>query len=301
MRYAEPTAARRRIGVYLIDDAGDPVIGAIPAAGQLLISKSGGAFYDGAGTWTERGNGLYFYEATISDVSSFSYMFLLVLVPGAKPFPWIEDIDTRIIEDEPLATKRHIPIYLVDDAGDPVPGLTLSGAEVQVSKAGGALATAAGTVAALGEGFYDYEAPLAEVDTPGPLVLMVYDSSDTARRYLYTMDVVTSTSGDVGGSLISITASPISRWTPVIAIVSTNDLMMVVFESVQNRFTIYDDTRDPADKWSAFFEDRSGVEDMGDGTFRVTILPNGGWWNETFKIRISFIGDGTTEAEYALQ
>lgn len=57
----------------------------------------------------------------------------------------------------------RVPIFLADAAGNPVTGLTLSGAEVQVSKDGGALANGTGGTGEIGLGAYWYDLQAGEI------------------------------------------------------------------------------------------------------------------------------------------
>lgn len=174
--------------MYLRTSAGVPATGVVPSGAELRISKSGDALVNGAGTWVERGSGAYFYECTVAECSTLSYLLLYVNVVGAERVVWVVDIDTRISAGETSALRRHIPIFLVDATNTPVTGLTLTGAEVQLSKAGGAFSNATGAIMETGDGVYDYEAVYLDVTDVGPFVLKVVDAA--ATPYLYAMDVV---------------------------------------------------------------------------------------------------------------
>lgn len=187
MNYNESDATLRRIPVYLEDSLGVPVTGATPTGAQILVSKSGDAFANGAGTWVEVGVGNYYYQATQAETATDSYIFLIVSATGAVVFPYTVDIGSRIAMDEDLAAARRIPIYL-KLAGSPVTGLTLTGAEVQVGINGAAFANGVGTATETGYGAYYYEADLTEVAAVGYRVIKVNDAG--ADVYVYTFDVV---------------------------------------------------------------------------------------------------------------
>lgn len=91
--------------------------------------------------------------------------------------------------NEDTAALRRIPIYLVDVLGAPVPGLTLTGSEVQVSKSGDAFVNGGGSVTEVGSGYYYYEATQAETATDSFIVLKIVDGSLTARPYVYFVDI----------------------------------------------------------------------------------------------------------------
>ncbi len=198
MNYAEPIAAKRRIPVYLVDSSGDPVTGVTPTGAEIRVCQSGELLVNASGTWTELSSGAYYYECTVLECTTLSYLLLCIEVSGVQTFVWVTDVGTRISAEESSPMRRHLPIYLTL-AGVAVPGLALSGAEVQISKAGGAFYNGAGTIATVGSGVYDYEASSADVADVGPLVLKVDDAA--ADPYLYTMDVVDAESAsDLGSS-----------------------------------------------------------------------------------------------------
>lgn len=89
-----------------------------------------------------------------------------------------------------------------------------------------------------------------------------------------------------GGSLLSITASPVTRWVPIVARISNADDLIITFEAGTNRFTIYDSTKPVDEQWSGFFEDRSSIE-FEDLIHTISILPNGGWWTSAFILRFN--------------
>ena len=185
MRYGEPIAALRQIPVYLIDAARAPVIGAAPSGSELQVSKSGAAWATAGGVWTEVGLGAYTYEASKAETQTGSFLLLRVAATGARVYVYAVDIgDGLVIGAE--AEARRVPIYLVDEDGDEVTGLTLSGSEVQISIAGAAWATGTGTAAEIGLGAYYYELAEGELDE-GIGMLRVSDAG--AQVYVYTWDV----------------------------------------------------------------------------------------------------------------
>lgn len=81
----------------------------------------------------------------------------------------------QIQQSEATAAQRRIPFALVDDADGKTPetGITFSGAEIQLSKNGGAFGSFAGSVTELSDGAYYYEATQGEVDTVGFLLIKI--------------------------------------------------------------------------------------------------------------------------------
>jgi hypothetical protein len=76
IKQSEATAARRRIPVLLVDitDGFTPETGVLTPT--INISKLGAAIATGAGTWTEIGNGQYYYELTAGEVDTLGWIAL---------------------------------------------------------------------------------------------------------------------------------------------------------------------------------------------------------------------------------
>jgi len=78
IKQSEATAARRRIPVLLVDitDGFTPETGVLTPT--INVSKLGAALVTGAGTWTEIGNGQYYYEFTSGEVDTLGWITLNV-------------------------------------------------------------------------------------------------------------------------------------------------------------------------------------------------------------------------------
>jgi hypothetical protein len=74
IKQSEATAARRRIPVLLVDitDGFTPELGIVTPT--INVSKNGAAVATGAGTWTEIGNGQYYYEFTAGEVDTLGWI-----------------------------------------------------------------------------------------------------------------------------------------------------------------------------------------------------------------------------------
>lgn len=70
----------------------------------------------------------------------------------------------------------RVPILIYDASGNLATGATASGAELQISKGGGAMTNATGTLVELGGGSYYYQGVVADADTQGVL-LVKYEKS----------------------------------------------------------------------------------------------------------------------------
>jgi hypothetical protein len=91
--------------------------------------------------------------------------------------------------DEPTASQRRIPAYLVDTSGDPVTGVTLSGTDVQVSLSGASFVNGSGTIAEVGDGLYYYQATQAETVTTAYLMLKITDAA--IANFVWVEDIGT--------------------------------------------------------------------------------------------------------------
>jgi hypothetical protein len=78
IKLSEATAARRRIPVLLVDSTD----GFTPKTGQtaptVTISKNGATAVSGVGTFTEVGNGVYYYEFTTGEADTLGWIALNV-------------------------------------------------------------------------------------------------------------------------------------------------------------------------------------------------------------------------------
>jgi hypothetical protein len=74
IKQSEATAARRRIPVLLVDitDGFTPETGVVTPT--INVSKNGATIATGAGTWTEIGNGQYYYEFTAGEVDTLGWI-----------------------------------------------------------------------------------------------------------------------------------------------------------------------------------------------------------------------------------
>ena len=74
IKQSEATAARRRIPVLLVDitDGFTPETGVVTPT--INVSKNGATVASGAGTWTEIGNGQYYYEFTSGEVDTLGWI-----------------------------------------------------------------------------------------------------------------------------------------------------------------------------------------------------------------------------------
>lgn len=92
IKQSETTAARRRIPVLLVD-ATD---GYTPKTGQttptVTISKNGATTATGTGTWTEIGNGQYYYEFASGEVDTLGWIAVNVQKTACRQYNAIVQI-----------------------------------------------------------------------------------------------------------------------------------------------------------------------------------------------------------------
>ena len=90
--------------------------------------------------------------------------------------------------------------------------------------------------------------------------------------------------------VLSITSASTDRWTPVVARFTSNGDPWIVFagSDYEERLIFYPTRPTVANqsgdqRWTPMFRDRSSL--VIDGTeYVATILPNGGWWRESFSL-----------------
>lgn len=80
-----------------------------------------------------------------------------------------------------------VDFVLIDNMGVPVAGLTNT-FSLSVSKAGGAFAGGTGVKAEIGNGWYSYEIPAAEVDTIGPLAIIASGIGTIQQNLMYVVE-----------------------------------------------------------------------------------------------------------------
>ena len=84
----EATAALRRIPVYLVDetDGVTPETGITFSAGDIKVSENGAAQANHAGTVTEVGLGLYYYECATTEVDTEGFLSIIFTTrPASAP------------------------------------------------------------------------------------------------------------------------------------------------------------------------------------------------------------------------
>ena len=82
----QATAALRRIPVYLVDetDGVTPETGVTFSAGDIKVSENGAAQANHAGTVTEVGLGLYYYECATTEVDTEGFLSI-IFTQGRRP------------------------------------------------------------------------------------------------------------------------------------------------------------------------------------------------------------------------
>lgn len=84
LRKNEATAARRRVPVYMVDDADGktPETGLTFSVSEVQVSKNGAAEGNSAGTVTEVAGGLYYYEFTQGELNTDGFITARVIKTG---------------------------------------------------------------------------------------------------------------------------------------------------------------------------------------------------------------------------
>jgi hypothetical protein len=286
INYNETTPALRRIPVYLETLLKVPVTGALPVGAQIMVSQSGGGWVNAAGIWFEDGAGLYYYQATQSESTTDSFLMLRVAWPGARVVVFSVDIGFRAVIAEPTPTKRRFPIYLEDQFGNGVPGLSITGAEQQLSKNGALLVNCLGTTTevggvGLGLGAYFYEATAAELDTLGYDALYI-DKSPAAFQYVYEWNVIIPVTPFGGPGIIIIDLitpiSTISKSTPIIIdVYSTAVPLRRAWVNASYAGFLPDDMVHNSDRFGSAYQGSTNVRSNITNGYRFTLLRDGGW------------------------
>jgi hypothetical protein len=126
----ESTAARRRVPVALVDDTDGKTAetGITLSAGDMKISKNGGAQANHAGTLTELAGGDYYYEFAAAELDTVGYVTGKIVKSGCRTFR----IFAQVVSYNPYsATSGLLDVnaaYVGSiDADDPVGALPLHG------------------------------------------------------------------------------------------------------------------------------------------------------------------------------
>lgn len=84
IKQSEATAALRRIPIYLVDatDGFTPETGVTTPT--IDISKNGAIQSTGGGSWSEIGDGLYYYTATASEIDTLGFLNVRVIKSGVS-------------------------------------------------------------------------------------------------------------------------------------------------------------------------------------------------------------------------
>lgn len=114
LKQSESTAARRRVPVVLVDstDGVTAETGVTLSAGDMKISKNGGAEANHAGTLTELAGGDYCYEFTQSELDTVGYITGRIVKAGVRTFR----IAAQVVAFDPYAAlATQASVDTVDD------------------------------------------------------------------------------------------------------------------------------------------------------------------------------------------
>ncbi len=125
MKQSEATAARRRLLLRLFDaTTGVAKTGVTVSAGDLKLSKNGGAEANHAGTLTEVGTGQYYYEATAGELDTLGWLAVRVAKSGVKadvyqiPVVAYDPFDTVRLGLTTLSSRARPTGSVVSDASN---------------------------------------------------------------------------------------------------------------------------------------------------------------------------------------
>jgi hypothetical protein len=88
LRQSESTAVLTRIPLFLVDDTDGktPEPSVTLVTGDLKVSKNGGSFVNGAGTFTNSGAGLYYYNPTSTELDTLGPFLVKFEKAGVRLF-----------------------------------------------------------------------------------------------------------------------------------------------------------------------------------------------------------------------
>lgn len=85
-KQSEGTAARRRLAVLLVDATDGYTAETSVTSPTVEISKNGGTQASGGGTWTEIGDGQYYYEFTAAELDTLGWVAISIRKAGCRDF-----------------------------------------------------------------------------------------------------------------------------------------------------------------------------------------------------------------------
>lgn len=102
-KVSEGTAARRRFLVYMVDDTDGktPETGQTLSAGEVKISKNGGAEANHAGALTELAGGAYYYECTSGELDTIGMLSWRLVKSGIRTL----QREHQVVTYDPYATN----------------------------------------------------------------------------------------------------------------------------------------------------------------------------------------------------
>jgi hypothetical protein len=129
LKKSQATAARRRIPFYFVDDTDGktPETGLTFSGSDLKVCKNGGAEADFAGSMSEIGNGLYYYEATAGELDTVGFMVVRSAKAGVRTFPALVQVTELDVYDASAAGLSNLNASVGSRAA-PGDAMTLTGA-----------------------------------------------------------------------------------------------------------------------------------------------------------------------------
>src|SRR5687768_1033516 len=125
---SEATAARRRIPLYLVDDTDGktPETGVTFSAGEIKVSKNGGADGNHGGTVSEIALGRYYYEATAAEFDTLGFLSLSFTKTGIRTFQAAVQVVAFTPYDAAALGLSAVPATVAGAVGSVTAGVTLA-------------------------------------------------------------------------------------------------------------------------------------------------------------------------------
>lgn len=214
MQLNETNAALRRVYFTIHDLDGNLSTTATATGAELQITVNGAAFTNAAGSLVHVGAGLYYYQATATDASVAGFISVKFEKATFKTAHVWESIGPIFQPSETDAVKRRLPLTIFDVDGALTESATATGAELQVSINGGAYSNSTGSLVAIGDGLYYYQATASDVSAAG--VLLVKFAKATFKTTITSIEVTSAAASETTDPTITVVSTPVTSLDPLV-------------------------------------------------------------------------------------
>jgi hypothetical protein len=256
---------------------------------RVRYRLTGGAYTNGKiANIVEKGYGIYAYRHEQTDTVTKGFIYLDADDPDCQSWTGQEQIAAQlggILVGETDDVERELAFHLPNTVNPMTPtlGQSFSTGQVKLFLPGGVgwVDADVSRVVEKGEGDYALRLTDAQVVLAGKIYL--YVNCPGSQPWVWWYDIVDSGLGAGAIELISITQPPLERWKPVVAVVRLSGASAFV---KYRAHALYLGIYDPTLGFTSNFKERSSIQVDGD-IVTFTILPNGGWWTNTIRLKFA--------------